>query len=236
VREFSGSAGAPNSRCENKHTPHFLNALPPVPDAPAQPAAKGSGRAAAAAAISPLDAVEALGRKDTDLAALVQRLTPSGGAGGGGGGAKRARGGGDPGGGGGRKALPDYWALQSVVEAVDLVLWSFVDQPGGARGGGVGPGLEAQQQGRGPRGAVGAADRPPAAPADTDAAPPRSPVNRKTRAGSALDARISALFSAHLTSLARLLKSQVSAHHLRTRVAELQNLYMPEIMAQLPGA
>jgi hypothetical protein len=104
-----------------------------------QVAAKGGGRAAAAAAaaISPLDAVEALGRKDTDLAALVQRLTPPGGGGGGGGGgaAKRGRDGSAAAADGkGRKALPDYWVLQSAVEAVDLVLWSFVDQPEGGWG------------------------------------------------------------------------------------------------------
>jgi hypothetical protein len=64
---------------------------------------------------------------------------------------------------------------------------------------------------------------------------PAAPAHSRLT-GSSLDARISALFSAHLTALTRLLKSQVSAHHLRTRLAELQNLYMPELMAQVgPG-
>lgn len=75
-----------------------------------------------------LEAVEALGRTDKDLAALLARLTlPAPGA-------KRPRGGGG-GGEAGKKASTDYWAVQSALEAVDLVLWSFVDQPeGGWRG------------------------------------------------------------------------------------------------------
>ena len=97
-------------------------------------AAKAGGRGAAAGgAVSALDAVQALGRSDRDVAALLQRLSGGGGGGQAAVGAKRQRGGG---GGGGAAAAaasgaPDFWALQSALEAADLVLWSFVDEPTG---------------------------------------------------------------------------------------------------------
>jgi hypothetical protein len=88
-----------------------------------QPAPSGRARAGAAAGPSALDAVTALGSDDQAVAKLVQRLTPSGDA--------SKRGGGGGGGKGAASASTDYWALQSAVEAVDMVLWSFVDRPGG---------------------------------------------------------------------------------------------------------
>ncbi|KAI8475884.1 MAG: hypothetical protein J3K34DRAFT_17298 [Monoraphidium minutum] len=115
-----------------------------------------------------LYAVHSLGCDDQQIAQLLQRLTPGGG--------KKGRGGKAGGG------AADYWALQSAVEAVDMVLWSFVDRP----------------------------------------------------EGNLLDARISEMFVARLSTLSRLLKSQVSAHHLRARITELQNVYEPDFFNQLP--
>ncbi|GBF91012.1 hypothetical protein Rsub_03867 [Raphidocelis subcapitata] len=142
----------------------------------------GGGARGGGCAVSALDAVEALGRSDKDLAALLQRLTPAAAAAAGG--SKRQRGGGGGGRGEQQKCggATDFWALQSAVEAADLVLWTFVDRA----------------------------------------------------EGSSLDERIASLFLSHLSTLTRLLKSQVAAHHLRTRLAELQNVYDPNFMEQLP--